>query len=237
LYLLVAGSLIFLLVRSYTQRTLQKQRIALEKQQAIERERMRISSELHDDLGGELSTIRLLSEINVSGTNPQQRLFKISVSSNDLVQKMNEIVWALNVNNDSLQSLVSYMRRYAVKYLDDAEINCQFEQPSAIPDYPIDGSTRRNIFLLLKEALHNVVKHAGAKQVYIGITIDNNSIHITVQDDGKGIPAEQLKQNAGNGLSNMHQRIKDLNGYMDIKNDSGTTLHLHLPLLKNHTKV
>jgi signal transduction histidine kinase/ligand-binding sensor domain-containing protein len=237
LYLLVSGSLIFLSVRSYTKRKLREQRVALEKQQAIERERMRISSELHDDLGGELSTIRLLSEINVSGTNPEQRLFKISGSSNELVQKMNEIVWALNVNNDSMQSLVSYMRRYAVKYLEDSEINCRFEQPEAIPDYPIDGSTRRNIFLLLKEALNNVVKHAGAKKVYINVVIDNSGILITVQDDGKGIPAEQLEESAGNGLRNMHQRIKDLNGYMDIKSDSGTMLHFHLPLLKNHTKV
>lgn len=236
-YTVAASLLVYLSVRSYINGKLQRERDAMVRQRAIQSERSRISSELHDDLGGELSTIRLLSEINdVPGTNTQQRLIKISALSSNLVQKMNEIVWALNVNNDSLQSLVAYMRRYVVKYLDDAGIKCLFAQPAAIPDYPIDGVIRRNTFLLLKEALHNVVKHAGAKEVQIAVAIDNG-LEITIHDDGKGIPVEELEHTGGNGLRNMYQRIKVLNGQMRVTTGCGTTLHLSFPFFQNHTKV
>jgi signal transduction histidine kinase/ligand-binding sensor domain-containing protein len=216
-------------IRFYTNRKLEKQRVQLEKQKAIELERMRISTELHDDMGGELSAIRLLSEMNISSISPQQQLSKISSSSGDLVQKMNEIVWALNVNNDTLQSLIAYMRRYAVKYLDDVGIECTFQQPLSIPGKEIDGAVRRNIFLLVKETLNNVVKHAGATAVNITITV-KDSLQITIQDNGRGIPDEMINNGTGNGLRNMQQRIKELKGILEIKNHKGTTLNFNLPL-------
>ncbi len=217
-------------------KAMQAQLVQQENKQAIERERLRISAELHDDVGGELSAIRLLSEISIPNISPQQRLSKISASSGELVQKMNEIVWALNANNDSLQSLVAYMRRYAVKYLDDSGIRCRFEHPVDLPNFPIDGATRRNIFLLVKEALHNVVKHAGAQNVSIRVAL-GKQLALTIHDDGKGIGASQLERSAGNGLRNMRQRVKDLGGQMSITNASGTLLSVLVLLLKNHTKV
>ncbi len=212
----------------YKTKMLQTQ--ALEKQKAIELERMRISTELHDDLGGELSAIRLLSEMNISTISPHQQLSKISASSGELIQKMNEIVWALNVNNDSLQGLIAYMRRYAVKCLDDAGIDCIFKQPEKIPDIEVDGITRRNIFLLLKEVLNNVVKHAHAKEVKIKVTI-NDALQLTIHDNGKGIPDGTLQNGTGNGFRNMQQRVKDLKGSMEIKNHNGTMVLFVLPFL------
>lgn len=225
------SSLIYLSLRIYTNRKLEKQRVILEKKQAIQLERLRISSELHDDVGGELSTIRLLSEMNVSNTNSQQQLSKISSSSGELVKKMNEIVWALNMNNDTLQSLLAYIRSYAVKYLDDVGIDCHFEQPEIIPDFAVDGNSRRNIFLLLKEALNNVVKHAQANEVTICVAILDD-LQITIHDNGKGISLDGTENGSGNGFYNMQRRIKELKGCLELKNQRGTTLIFRLPVFK-----
>ncbi|MEP7377755.1 MAG: two-component regulator propeller domain-containing protein [Chitinophagaceae bacterium] len=226
---------VYFLVRSYINRKLEKQLTSLEKKQAVELERNRISTELHDDMGGELSAIRLLSEMNITGVSPQQQLSKISASSGELVQKMNEIVWALNVNNDTLQGLIAYMRRYAVKYLDDVGIDCVFKQPQQVPDKEVDGVTRRNIFLLLKEALNNIVKHSHATNVEIAISIEN-LLQLTIHDNGKGTPADMLQNGNGNGLRNMQQRVKDLKGAMEITNHEGTTVQFSLPAGTSNTK-
>jgi signal transduction histidine kinase/ligand-binding sensor domain-containing protein len=231
---LFAGFVLFA-VRFYTNRKLEKQKALLEKQKAIELERMRISTELHDDMGGELSAIRLLSEMNISTISPQQQLSKISSSSGELVQKMNEIVWALNVSNDSLQGLIAYIRRYAVKHLDDVGIDCLFKQPEKIPDIEVDGITRRNIFLLVKEALNNVVKHANATEVKMSVTMDD-SLQIIIHDNGKGIPADMLQNRNGNGLRNMQQRVMELKGVMEITNHEGTTVQFNLPVSSSNTK-
>lgn len=232
---IVSVGLIYFLIQVYIRRKFEKKIILLEKRQAVELERMRISSDLHDDVGGELSAIRLLSEMNVSNTSPQQQLSKISLSSGELIKKLNEIVWALNMSNDNLQSLLSYNRRYAVKYLDDMGITCHFNQPEDIIDLHIDGNTRRNIFLLVKEALNNIIKHAAASEVNIDIYIDYN-LCITVHDNGKGFSFDMMHTATGNGLRNMQQRVKDLNGSFEIKNSPGTTLIFLLPVF-NSTKV
>jgi signal transduction histidine kinase/ligand-binding sensor domain-containing protein len=221
---------VLLAVRFYTKRKLEKQRLLLEKQKAVEGERMRISTELHDDIGGELSAIRLLSEMNVANITPEQQLTKISSSSGELVQKMNEIVWALNVNNDSLQGLIAYLRRYGVKYLDDLGIDCEFKQPDKIPAIEVDGVTRRNVFLLVKETLNNVVKHAGATDVQVTVAVDNE-LRIVIHDNGKGIADNMLQNGSGNGLRNMQQRVRELKGSLEIKNHEGTTVQFFIPLL------
>ena len=210
----------------------------VEQQAMVLNERTRISHELHDDLGGELSTIRLLSEMAqmANAKNPELQFSKISASSAELVQKLNEIVWALNVANDTLQSLISYMHRYSVKYLDDVGINCHFTQPNTIPALEIDGAVRRNIFLLVKEALNNIVKHAAASCVTITVETDSH-LRITIQDNGRGIATEKLTAGSGNGLFTMQKRAKDLNGTMQIANEAGTNVTFEIPLAQTHTKV
>ena len=238
LSLLVLGFLIFSYARGYVKSKLKKQQNVLEKQKAIELERRRISAELHDDLGGGLSTIRLLSEMIKPGSlhaEALKQLNTISESSKELVEKLNEIVWALNVNNDNLQSLLIYTRQYAVKFLDDVNILCKAEIPDKIPDLHVSGKNRRNIFLLVKETLHNVVKHANASAVELILSVDD-ALHISIRDNGKGIPAEMLEKRPGNGLKNMQRRIKEMNGSMEIKNIAGTQVIFILPVSNPHTK-
>ncbi len=227
--------ILYLVVRQIIKRRLERQRAEFLKQQAVEQERSRISEELHDDIGGGLTAIRLLSEMSLvhDTDHPTSKyLQKISSSSNELIQKMNEIVWALNVNNDNLQSLIAYTRQYAVSYLDDLNISCNFETPENIPNIIVNGKNRRSVFLLVKESLNNVVKHAHASNVNIHIEIDI-SLNINIADNGKGIQDDQLRN--GNGLGNMQKRIRAMKGNMDIKNGVGTTLLFNIPLKSLNT--
>jgi len=230
---LLISLFIFLLVRSYIRQRLEKQRILFEGEQAVEKERSRISAELHDDIGGGLTAIRLMSEmLKERSTEESSRIFisKISASSNELVQKMNEIVWAMNINNDNLQSLISYTREFAVSYLDDLNIQCRVELPENIPDIPISGSNRRDIFLLVKEALNNVVKHAQATEVIMKIKI-SDLLFIEITDNGKGFNPLQTRSGS-NGLQNMQFRVKRLHGEMQFKFDYGTSVSFEVPIMK-----
>jgi signal transduction histidine kinase/ligand-binding sensor domain-containing protein len=229
--LLLGAIAVFLIIRYYIIRRLEMQRVIFEREQAVERERSRISAELHDDIGGGLTAIRLMSEMQKDKTADRDSSFffnKISASSNELIQKMNEIVWALNINNDNLQSLVSYTRQFAVSYLDDLKISSEVVFPEQIPDIPVPGSHRRSVFLLVKECLNNVAKHAQASHVYIEIKIRDN-FHIEIRDNGKGF--DQLKTREGShGLTNMSRRVKALKGKMQILIRNGTAVIFDIPL-------
>jgi signal transduction histidine kinase/ligand-binding sensor domain-containing protein len=221
----------YFFVREIIYRKLEKQRLALEKQNAIDTERLRISSELHDDLGGGLSTIRLMSELIQHGDKngeSKKQLEKISSNSKELVQKMNEIVWALNIKNDTLAGLLSYIRQYAALFLDDNMLDCKLTITDQVPDLAITGSKRRDIFLLVKESLNNVVKHAHASKVDISFTIDD-LLQIKIHDDGIGFNTTN-RTTTSNGLRNMGKRVDELMGTMTIKNHEGTTLIFDIPL-------
>lgn len=211
-------------------RKLQRQKAILEKQQAIEQERSRISTELHDDLGGGLSTIRILSEISqLQGETETGSLHKISAHSKDLLQKMNEIVWVLNTQNDTLDSLISYIRAQSAKMLDETQMHYVFDIPDDIPAININGINRRHIQLLVKEALHNIIKHAGATIVHFNISI-SQYLHIIISDNGIGIPHENVISSSGNGLANMRKHAALLKGEISIENNSGTTIKFSVSL-------
>lgn len=223
--------IVFFITRSYIMGRLEKQRNIFEREQAVEKERSRISAELHDDIGGGLTAIRLMSEmLKERSKDESSRIFvnKISSSSNELVQKMNEIVWAMNINNDNLQSLISYTREFAGSYLDDFNISYKIEIPEIIPDLPVSGTNRRDVFLLVKEALNNVVKHAQATEVKIEIII-NEKLHIIIKDNGTGF--NLLKTRAGsNGLQNMQFRANRMQGQLLFKNEIGTIVSFWVPV-------
>jgi signal transduction histidine kinase len=193
--------------------------------------REEISMDLHDEMGSGLSTIRLLTELMKRKTlndDTNKQLNKISQSSKELVQKMNEIVWALNTSNDNLESLIAYVREYTMNFLDSTNINCFFEQPDKIPDRQVAGNNRRAIFLIVKEALNNIVKHAQASEVNVRLTIDKN-LEIIMHDNGKGLkyPFENFSHH---GLNNMRHRTDGLHGSIQFLNQKGTTIILSIPV-------
>lgn len=197
----------------------------------IEKERTRIATDMHDDLGAGLSRIKFLSEsIQFKNENDESitnDVVKIAGYSDEMVEKMGEIVWALNEKNDTLGDLIAFTRSYAVDYLSNHDIECNFLAPDELPLSFVTGEFRRNIFLSVKESLHNVVKHARAGTVTIHITIGKN-LEVVIHDDGVGIDHGNIRP-FSNGLSNIQKRMEEVGGNVEFENNKGTKVTLKVP--------
>ena len=207
----------------------------LEKYKAVidarDMERNRISQEIHDDIGSGLTSIRLLSEIakvkSMQITNKEME--KISETANALIDKMNEIIWSLNSKNDSLPNLIAYLRHMIVEYFESMPVKLHIIIPDEIPETNVDGKTRRNIVLCVKEILHNIIKHSKATEVRIQFET-YPCFSISVNDNGVGFNPS-LIENFKNGLLNLHNRTGMHGGTCDISNHNGTSILLKLPAL------
>ncbi|MEO6611994.1 MAG: ATP-binding protein [Chitinophagaceae bacterium] len=202
----------------------------LQRKMAIEKERSRIATDMHDDLGAGLSTIRFLSEKvkrNSFSEVTKNDTDKIVFNSNELMQKMNEIIWAMNEKNDTLEDLLFYTRSYAVEYCEENNLRCETLLPEAVPACFISGEVRRNVFLVIKESLHNIVKHAAAKQVDIQFSVDKNLV-IIIKDDGQGMTLNN--DHEGNGLRNMQKRVESIGGSFNVQNTNGVVVKMSIPL-------
>jgi signal transduction histidine kinase len=153
---------------------------------------------------------------------------KISNSANEVLNKMNAIVWSMNSSNDTLDSLVSYIRVYAIEYFDGTPIDCSVSMPEIIPFKEISGDKRRNIFLCVKETLNNALKHSMASKVHITIQA-NHILKINILDNGLGIDPEKIRR-FGNGLKNIERRMNGIGGSFQIFHNQGTETELKLPL-------
>ena len=202
----------------------QEQIKEIERQIAIEKERLRISKDMHDEVGASLTRISILSELAKKQQNEpartQQIVDQISEISGNVVDEMSEIIWAMNPRNDTLDCFSSYIRQYASNYLESAGIDEKFLFPDEIPPRPMSSELRRNLFLVIKEALHNIVKHSGAETVNLFLLFDHNILTIEITDNGKGfVPGN--KTGTGNGLINMRKRMEDIGGTFEISSETG----------------
>ncbi len=222
LAILIGVALMYILIRAYYRRKLEKknmllreQALIIEKQQAIEHERTRIASEMHDDLGSGLTTIRYLSDkalLQAKDTGEADQIRRIAEHSNRLVRNMSEIIWAMNARFDNADSLVGYLRRYASEFLEEHQIPFGFvADGDSLNTISMGGEKRRNVFLVFKEMLHNTVKYAGAHHVRIQIGVsDILTIHIE-ERGGTGFDPEQAIEK-GNGLFNARKRMASIGG-------------------------
>lgn len=215
---------------------LENERKEFEKQMAVvtamQGERDRISADMHDELGSGVTAIRLMSEILKTKMKSQSipELEKISSSANELLGKMNTIIWTMKSSNDTVESLVAYIRAHAIEYFDSTPIDCTVKLPALIPQADISGEKRRNIFLSVKESLNNVMKHSQATHLHIDISTKDNYLIIRVSDNGVGIDTEQLRR-FGNGLSNMRRRMESIGGSFLIEsNEEQCTVTFQAPL-------
>ncbi len=218
---------VILSVREYYSRKAEKQKLILENKQAVEKERTRIATDMHDDFGAGLSRIKFISEkIKLKSkkeSSLSHDLTKISDYSDEMAEKMNEIVWALNERYDSLEDLVSFSRAYAADYLQHHPIKLNFTS-NINTNQLVKGEVRRNVYLVIKESLHNIVKHAGATQIEINFQITNR-LKVTIRDNGKGFSTNHIRPFA-NGISNMIKRIEDIGGKFELFSEQGTTIIL-----------
>ncbi len=213
---------------------LENERKELEKQVAVmmaqKDERDRISADMHDELGSGVTAIRLMSEIVKSKMKETSlpEIEKISNSANDLLGKMDTIIWTMKSSNDTLESLIAYIRAYAKEYFDSTNIAC-IVQVLPLPAVQISGEKRRNIFLGIKEALNNIIKHAQATEVRIHVEATDHILTIEIADNGIGIDPEKQRK-FGNGLNNMKRRMESIDGTWEICSGQGTKVFFRLPV-------
>jgi signal transduction histidine kinase len=203
----------------------------LDRQLMLERERARISQDMHDDVGASLTRISILSDLaknkeDVTGET-RQWLGQISDTSRNVMEEMSQIIWALNPKNDTLEGLIAYLRRFTNEYLEPTAISCSFDLPETLPARALGVETRRNIYLVFREALHNMVKHADATKVWISMKMNEHGFSIIIKDDGKGFDPVKLEF-PGNGLVNMRKRMMDIGGEIAIKSESGLGTEIEL---------
>ncbi|OQP60813.1 sensor histidine kinase [Niastella populi] len=214
---------------------LENERKEFDKQMAVmaakQEERNRISADMHDELGSGVTAIRLMSEIMKSRLKGEvvPELEKISNSANELLGKMNTIIWTMKSSNDTLESLIAYIRAHAIEYFDSTPIECKVQLPALIPQAEVSGEKRRNIFLSIKEALNNAMKHSQASQIQIIISTSDKWLMIKVSDNGVGIDADKLRR-FGNGLSNMRRRMESIDGSFKIESELNCVLTFEAPL-------
>ncbi len=223
------------LILTLALRARHRRRLALSEFQRVrEIERTRISQDLHDDLGASLTEISMLAtpraEQNTTDENITGRLREISAKARDSVHALDEIVWAVNPQHDSLPALVDYIGNYLEETMARSEVQPQMEIANQIPGLPISAETRHSLFLAFKEALNNVLRHAQATKVQLKINVAAEILEILISDNGIGFDSGTAKQ--GNGLKNFHHRLSRMGGVCQIESlpGQGTTIRFQLPL-------
>lgn len=229
--ILISMAFVYFITRQIYLARLRKQKAQLEKELAVQRERQRISSEMHDDIGAGLSGVRLLTEMTkdkLKETGATGDIEKIYNSVGEISAKMKEVIWSLNTENDSLNSLISYLQKQARQLMEHYPGKFAMNITGEIHEVKIAGEIRRHIYLSVKEALHNCIQHSGADRVEMNIQCGEN-LQITITDNGKGFNLKETG-NTGNGLKNMHRRMKEIHGELSMKHDEGLTLTFIIPL-------
>jgi signal transduction histidine kinase len=144
---------------------------------------------------------------------------------------MSEIIWAMNSKNDTLENLIAYVREYASAYFEPFNLKLMIEIPETIPHHVINSNIRRTVFLVVKESLHNIIKHADANLVKVKVTMQGNLLAIEIKDDGKGFDINDARR-FGNGLDNIKKRMSEIKADYQIKSEpgTGTTINLSVPV-------
>ena len=218
----------------------------LDRRQALERERARIAQDMHDDLGASLTRIGLLSQTAATGVADPLRtadyLGQIYASARDLTRAMDEIVWAVNPRHDTLDSLLNYLTRFGHEFLGTAHIRCRMAFPVQLPEWKVRSEIRHNVFLAFKEALHNAVKHSGAREVRISLELRPAGFDLHIHDDGMGfdlsrLPAPALTSDrlaSGDGLANIRNRLGSIGGAATIASapEQGTCVSFSVPCVE-----
>jgi signal transduction histidine kinase len=228
-----------LLNHQVQQRTTQLQkevqdRQKAEQQRALAQERARIARDLHDDLGSSLTEISMLATsspgLQLPAKEVTDRMETIAGRSRHLVHALDEIVWAVDPERDRLASVARYLASYAEEYLAGLKVACRVQIPNSFPEQVVSGEVRHNLFLAVKEALNNAVRHGGATEVAFRVRVSEDGLRILITDNGKGFDA--IERANGNGLSNLNHRLEQLHGHCELESTpgAGTTVALHVPM-------
>ena len=228
---LLIALMVWLGVRSYVRERLREQREHMEREQAVLSERVRIAGDMHDDLGAGLSGLKLRSEMALrveKDPAKREQLSNLANTAGELIGSMRQIIWTMTADQAGVEDLVVYTGSYARTYCEENSLAIDVQQTGPWPEVLLTTEQRRNIFLVVKEALHNTVKHAQAGSVRLEMQW-TQGLSVVIQDDGVGL-TKGADQAAGNGLRNMKKRITALGGTLSIEAAEGTRIRFHVPL-------
>lgn len=208
---------IVLLTRNIAQRKLKTKIEELERQKSLYKERLRISREMHDDIGAGLTQIVLMSESvkNKTGMNVKKELSEITDASRQLVNNMGEIIWSMNPGNTTLEHIMAHLREQLHKQLEYAGIQYTIQLPENGKEIILPNEKRRNILLITREIVNNAIKHSKANNISIKAVLTKDRLTFKITDDGIGFDTEQVKN--GNGLKNIKHRITEMGGEIIIE--------------------
>jgi signal transduction histidine kinase len=249
LALLAFGAIVFVLDRYRIARLDERRRAeeALrrsreERLRELERVRARIATDLHDDIGSSLTQIVVLSEVAQQRVDSDDGLLaepltKITRVSNELVEAMSDIVWAINPKKDHLSDLVQRMRRFASDIFAPCQIRFNLRTPHTDDQIQLGANVRREIFLIFKESINNIARHSGCTEAEVEFYPEGNSLVLKLTDNGRGFDVATASQKSrssmgGNGLISMQRRAQELGGSFEITStpDRGTVTLLKVPL-------
>jgi len=228
----IAGAVYLVSTQRY-----QRELAVLRQQEALEKERARIARDIHDQVGASLTQVALLGELVETdkdspadvGSHAQQ----ICQTARETTRALDEIVWTVNPQNDTLEGLVNYICKYAQDYLGVAGIKYRLEVPAQVPDAPIAPDVRHNVFLASKEAVTNIVRHAQAKAAWVRVQVAPERVIIEVEDKGRGLGGlDPQAARLRHGLSNMRKRMEEVGGTFSLEpgRESGALVRLTVPL-------
>ncbi|MES2476372.1 MAG: histidine kinase [Verrucomicrobiota bacterium] len=231
----VIACLLFLNYRRRLRRRLAAIRLA----SAVERDRTRIARDMHDDLGTRVSLMKHAASVvreSIGGEpdKTRQQALRLESAASDLVRAMDGLVWAVNPANDSLDHLASHLSGVAQEIFRDAPVTLRISIPTDLPALSIRSDFRNHFSLAVKEALHNILKHSGECVASLQLTLDGLYLTAVINDSGAGFDTANPK--AGNGLSNLDSRARDMGGTCEIQSSpgKGTRVVLRCPLPKLH---
>ena len=231
---LAASGLIVGISRYFVWHKMRREMARLKQQRVLEQERLRIAHDIHDDLGARVTQISLLSAMSQNNqTFPEKAradFDRISKMSRELVAALYETVWAVSPENDNLEALGSYLCQMANKMCEQTPLRCRFQVAGLPTEVQISSQTRHNISMAVKEAFHNVIKHAQATEISMRVTFADGELDIFIQDNGRGFEPGTTTTTDGNGLNNMRQRLGNVGGQctVDSRPGKGASVHIHL---------
>jgi signal transduction histidine kinase len=242
-------ALVFLLAVIITVHLLERRKARiilqdLEHRHELERERMRIARDMHDEIGGKLSRISFLSDMAGRGlpetSAAKRQVGEVSLAALDIIRTVDEIVWAINPRNDTVESLIHYLNRQAQEFFELTEVDLEFKLPADLPAWTLSAETRHSLFCAFREALNNALKHSGATRVRIEFALTRTALGVTIIDNGCGfeLPPNGHSvppvngQRRGSGLINMRERLEGVRGACAItsRRGQGTTVVLTVDL-------
>ena len=233
---LIAG-----IVHYFSTQKLQRQLAIMQQQEALEKERARIARDIHDQVGASLTQVALLGELVESDKNSPTEIEvhaqQISQTARETTRALDEIVWTVNPQNDTLEGLVNYICKNAQDYLTVAGVKYRFDLPSQLPAQPIAPDVRHNAFLASKEAVTNIVRHANATSVWVRLRVEPSSVILEIEDNGRGVAGlDSRTAQTRHGLKNMRKRMEDIGGSFSIGpgRERGALVRLTIPIAAHH---